>query len=194
MIRRPPRSTLFPYTTLFRSLLERSPAGVDSVEGLKLLRGEPVRDLAVVFQRVQRTNSVNQLALLIRHRAKLGYEAKEVLGERLHSQPSVDPVAAPVHVQRQSVVRKRSLRKPFRGVDWNRLEIRMHAVPAHILGATQHPGRQATKIQGQKLSLDLARPVTKREVRVFALRWVGEQNEIVEHGEHRDGRRTSGLR
>src|SRR2546430_5865874 len=25
MIRRPPRSTLFPYTTLFRSLLERSP-------------------------------------------------------------------------------------------------------------------------------------------------------------------------
>src|SRR5256885_12328262 len=25
MIRRPPRSTLFPYTTLFRSLLERAP-------------------------------------------------------------------------------------------------------------------------------------------------------------------------
>src|SRR5256885_9834069 len=29
MIRRPPRSTLFPYTTLFRSLLRRS-AGVES--------------------------------------------------------------------------------------------------------------------------------------------------------------------
>src|SRR3989442_4128138 len=27
MIRRPPRSTLFPYTTLFRSLLEREPDG-----------------------------------------------------------------------------------------------------------------------------------------------------------------------
>src|SRR3712207_8361136 len=27
MIRRPPRSTLFPYTTLFRSLLEDQPAG-----------------------------------------------------------------------------------------------------------------------------------------------------------------------
>src|SRR2546422_5185814 len=27
MIRRPPRSTLFPYTTLFRSLRERWPAG-----------------------------------------------------------------------------------------------------------------------------------------------------------------------
>src|SRR3712207_9256075 len=31
MIRRPPRSTLFPYTTLFRSLL---PAGVDPIIGL----------------------------------------------------------------------------------------------------------------------------------------------------------------
>src|SRR3712207_7005631 len=28
MIRRPPRSTLFPYTTLFRSLLERRRAGI----------------------------------------------------------------------------------------------------------------------------------------------------------------------
>src|SRR2546422_8213547 len=28
MIRRPPRSTLFPYTTLFRSLLAHFPAGV----------------------------------------------------------------------------------------------------------------------------------------------------------------------
>src|SRR5262245_64636075 len=27
MIRRPPRSTLFPYTTLFRSLRERAPVG-----------------------------------------------------------------------------------------------------------------------------------------------------------------------
>src|SRR2546430_8823945 len=27
MIRRPPRSTLFPYTTLFRSLLHRNPRG-----------------------------------------------------------------------------------------------------------------------------------------------------------------------
>src|SRR2546429_3935656 len=29
MIRRPPRSTLFPYTTLFRSLLKRGPARID---------------------------------------------------------------------------------------------------------------------------------------------------------------------
>src|SRR5260370_27101500 len=29
MIRRPPRSTLFPYTTLFRSLLDRTPLSPD---------------------------------------------------------------------------------------------------------------------------------------------------------------------
>src|SRR5437016_10370852 len=32
MIRRPPRSTLFPYTTLFRSLLKRSPQPTSASE------------------------------------------------------------------------------------------------------------------------------------------------------------------
>src|SRR3712207_7324727 len=36
MIRRPPRSTLFPYTTLFRSVLRRLPAGALG----ELARGE----------------------------------------------------------------------------------------------------------------------------------------------------------
>src|SRR5260370_35804198 len=36
MIRRPPRSTLFPYTTLFRSIMERVAAGVKAdVQSLK---------------------------------------------------------------------------------------------------------------------------------------------------------------
>src|SRR3712207_8295247 len=39
MIRRPPRSTLFPYTTLFRSRL------IDDVDGL--VRQEPVGDVAL---------------------------------------------------------------------------------------------------------------------------------------------------
>src|SRR3712207_8523676 len=34
MIRRPPRSTLFPYTTLFRSLELPAPGGYDGREGL----------------------------------------------------------------------------------------------------------------------------------------------------------------
>src|SRR3712207_7992722 len=46
MIRRPPRSTLFPYTTLFRSVQERADAGVDPGEGL------PRRDVAVAAQRL----------------------------------------------------------------------------------------------------------------------------------------------
>src|SRR5438034_5695052 len=38
MLRRPPRSTLFPYTTLFRSLNPKFPGGVDSQA--RYLRGE----------------------------------------------------------------------------------------------------------------------------------------------------------
>src|SRR3989442_4787399 len=46
MIRRPPRSTLFPYTTLFRSLQREPAAGGDGhvvpqVQGLELVRGDP---------------------------------------------------------------------------------------------------------------------------------------------------------
>src|SRR5258708_29606134 len=40
MIRRPPRSTLFPYTTLFRSALVRLGAREDKEEGLAALRRE----------------------------------------------------------------------------------------------------------------------------------------------------------
>src|SRR3712207_7824552 len=35
MIRRPPRSTLFPYTTLFRSLLPGTPAAAEAVPGYR---------------------------------------------------------------------------------------------------------------------------------------------------------------
>src|ERR1035438_10585468 len=37
MIRRPPRSTLFPYTTLFRSLYARDPIGIDLHQSLYAL-------------------------------------------------------------------------------------------------------------------------------------------------------------
>src|SRR2546426_3572367 len=45
MIRRPPRSTLFPYTTLFRSLLDVAPALADHHHQLDLIveqRGQAV--------------------------------------------------------------------------------------------------------------------------------------------------------
>src|SRR2546429_6769421 len=40
MIRRPPRSTLFPYTTLFRSLLSQAHAGRRSLDDRIILTGE----------------------------------------------------------------------------------------------------------------------------------------------------------
>src|SRR3712207_8122468 len=61
MIRRPPRSTLFPYTTLFRSKLAVGPDCVGVVdldrpvvENLKAVaaaKGESVRDVTVVIDR-----------------------------------------------------------------------------------------------------------------------------------------------
>src|SRR3712207_7537847 len=48
MIRRPPRSTLFPYTTLFRSRRHRA---VDLLDGHLLL---PIRDLGGVPERLAR--------------------------------------------------------------------------------------------------------------------------------------------
>src|SRR3712207_6995209 len=41
MIRRPPRSTLFPYTTLFRSTESISNLGAQSLRSVKLVLGQP---------------------------------------------------------------------------------------------------------------------------------------------------------
>src|SRR3712207_7731092 len=49
MIRRPPRSTLFPYTTLFRSELGLGDGPVDEVFGGRELAGD--QDLRVVRER-----------------------------------------------------------------------------------------------------------------------------------------------
>src|SRR3712207_8065844 len=47
MIRRPPRSTLFPYTTLFRSLREPLPQGVRRAEPRRARQGDRGRAPAV---------------------------------------------------------------------------------------------------------------------------------------------------
>src|SRR2546426_5597243 len=60
MIRRPPRSTLFPYTTLFRSerrLEGRSPAHFAALGGLLALRLRLARDWRAASERVKRRNA-----------------------------------------------------------------------------------------------------------------------------------------
>src|SRR5438034_7384274 len=59
MIRRPPRSTLFPYTTLFRSLdleldLRREAAGIDD-------RAQPTRRLRVATEDVRSEEHTSEL-------------------------------------------------------------------------------------------------------------------------------------
>src|SRR3712207_8634436 len=56
MIRRPPRSTLFPYTTLFRSERERLVAAAQRVGGLvvrhhAVVEAEPLDEVAVARRR-----------------------------------------------------------------------------------------------------------------------------------------------
>src|SRR5947209_16474217 len=55
MIRRPPRSTLFPYTTLFRSHAER-----DVVQRLDAV-GKDLRDAAYAYQRHQLAGRVTSI-------------------------------------------------------------------------------------------------------------------------------------
>src|SRR3712207_7545147 len=42
MIRRPPRSTLFPYTTLFRSVVDVDTAAPDEADLLRVVAGSPL--------------------------------------------------------------------------------------------------------------------------------------------------------
>src|SRR2546422_4600837 len=58
MIRRPPRSTLFPYTTLFRS-----PAGFFCLTGAPLSPKEPAPDLAGLLHRSEEHTSELQSRL-----------------------------------------------------------------------------------------------------------------------------------
>src|SRR2546429_6006124 len=57
MIRRPPRSTLFPYTTLFRSDLDRGLEPFDAVDRQAVLEGEPLELLQRLDRKSTRLNS-----------------------------------------------------------------------------------------------------------------------------------------
>src|SRR5256885_10251665 len=93
MIRRPPRSTLFPYTTLFRSLFDLGAGAVEvpaifQIEGDRMIRGIPLE----IGQRV--------VARVAPHRCLVAAEirgfalpARELqtddLGRELHGRPQI---------------------------------------------------------------------------------------------------------
>src|SRR3712207_7703057 len=77
MIRRPPRSTLFPYTTLSRSALERRCRGVLAKRRLPTMR-------ATVAQRVPADDVGDVLAEVVEHALKSHF-AKDRKSTRLNS-------------------------------------------------------------------------------------------------------------
>src|SRR5436189_4007155 len=93
MIRRPPRSTLFPYTTLFRSLLELLRAAREAVAGATRAHLEPRRD-----RKSTRLNSshrcISYAVFCLKKKNKtitpLQQHQKLNTNERFHSSNSLD--------------------------------------------------------------------------------------------------------
>src|SRR2546427_8485129 len=77
MIRRPPRSTLFPYTTLFRSLRPRAHRGA-------LLHARPAHRDDIRTRRVRAERSQPEARRVLRHapRAKTNLSGLAVPGDR----------------------------------------------------------------------------------------------------------------
>src|SRR2546425_6280184 len=67
MIRRPPRSTLFPYTTLFRSLLQRldQELAIEAVAGREAQRGLAELRRAGKRRSEEHTSELQSLAYLV---------------------------------------------------------------------------------------------------------------------------------
>src|SRR3712207_9463676 len=97
MIRRPPRSTLFPYTTLFRSALIPGEGAEHGAHRVGLGAGvQPLAELQIVGRAGAADRLLHALAdregnggILVRGRAVLGLEGRleALIGERLARQP-----------------------------------------------------------------------------------------------------------
>src|SRR3712207_6846911 len=97
MIRRPPRSTLFPYTTLFRSLLRRAREAVplllrEGEQAARHHRREPARDARVAAGQRARAPRLRRLARSEEHTSELQsrqYLVCRLLLEKKKTQPSL---------------------------------------------------------------------------------------------------------
>src|SRR5688572_31389825 len=66
MIRRPPRSTLFPYTTLFRSIADRMPADSSSAEAAEsTCEARPARRSAIMKRSEEHTSELQSQSNLV---------------------------------------------------------------------------------------------------------------------------------
>src|SRR5256886_4170053 len=102
MIRRPPRSTLFPYTTLFRSYLRRSIRCVqrwEKDEGLPILRHQHARG-ATVYAYGEKLDERSE-----EHTSELQSQSNLVC--RLLLEKKKDRSAGHVHGDRTSLPRRR---------------------------------------------------------------------------------------
>ena len=81
MIRRPPRSTLFPYTTLFRSLIEKFPWRTPFAEFSKLW-GSAARQQG-------NAGRWNLVCWFERSRVLIGHKFKKILKQKIFDHPAV---------------------------------------------------------------------------------------------------------
>src|SRR2546423_7161706 len=65
MIRRPPRSTLFPYTTLFRSTDPLGPICKRAIQGTLSYRGQGRREFTASQRSEEHTSELQSLAYLV---------------------------------------------------------------------------------------------------------------------------------
>src|SRR3712207_9322195 len=107
MIRRPPRSTLFPYTTLFRSEGRLDHDGAGDGDALLLAAGQLARQLVLLALEADKAQGLVDLAV------HLG------LGRAAHLQPEADVLAHVEMVEQRVVLEDHSKAAPFRakGVD-----------------------------------------------------------------------------
>src|SRR5690348_17481808 len=91
MIRRPPRSTLFPYTTLFRSQRRVGERGVRAVE--------PLRLGAVAHERADHAHSLDLLAQHAVH------------GVELRSEEHTSEFQSPVHLVCRLLLEKKNIQQ-----------------------------------------------------------------------------------
>src|SRR3989449_1515370 len=155
MIRRPPRSTLFPYTTLFRSRLQVAPGALHRAlrlrEGPVPLRAHELRlhlrELALVQGPLLR----QRRAFVLEHAHALAMLGREAL-RYLHRLPVLDlgrEPAAPLRVgEPPALVREVALRARQRRARVLDGELRLHHRLAHLPRQVAQVSRRRRRVEG----------------------------------------------